>query len=83
MSKIDSLKYRVKRLKSHIEKAEQKLHQAQGRRLFMGLLAFALIVGSQIAKGFYLEFMGLFVAMPAFFVLLKETSRFLPEARRS
>lgn len=70
-----SLQKRQDKLKKHLQKQGLKLSSLQQKRLILGLSVFALLVASQILKGFFLEFIALFIALPIFLFFFKKSRR--------
>ena len=66
-----NLTNRITKLENKQKQTQQSLNRSQSLRLFWGLGVFLLLVFSQIAKGFYLEWMALGVLLPLFIIYFK------------
>lgn len=70
----------MERIEKSRQKYQERLLKVQRLRLLLGLGVFALLVVSQIAPGFYLELIALFVLLPLFIFNFKKSrniSRFI------
>lgn len=67
------LKRRLECIDQWLKKQKLSLDQLQQKRLIFGLIFFALLVLSQIFKGYYLELIGLFIFLPLFIFYFKKS----------
>lgn len=70
-----SVELKIKHLNFHQERTAQRLKTLQQQRLSFGLITFFLFILSQIAKGYYFEFIALLITFPIFLYFFSKSRK--------